>query len=630
MLIALASAIGNRTLQGQTISFLSRAPGIDEFSAVAADASGVYVFWNAGVRKYDSRGSELWTREFSAPVSGIISATADATGVYMIEYGGDAARMLVRKYSAVGDELWARQLGFSAPGGLAVDTTGVYVTGRDYPPSATYLRKYSLDGAELWTTQWGDPSNLDNPHAVAVDSTGVYVFGIAGRFGPFGAASFSFVRKWDQSGNPLWTRQFSDLPRAFAAADPTGFYLVAGVESDHWFNFLRKYDSGGNELWSRKIEPFSELGNFLAADVTGVYLGGKMPVTYEPYRPFSVLPGQCRSGSGGDSFVRKYNPAGDEVWTRQFGLPDSAWARALAAAAGGVYVVGQEGTAQVRDDFEHFDAFAPANPTRGAFLVKLDQSTAVVADAKPRIFPGCVVNAASYVGGGVAPGEIVTIFGSAMGPPEVVPRQLIEDRRLATTLADTRILFNGAPAPLMYVSDKQSQAIVPYAVADRSSVDIQVEYKGVRSEAITVPVLPSRPGIFSQDGSGQGQGAILNEDGSPNSPANPARRGSVITLSATGGGEAALGVEDGQILSDVLPQTSLPVSVWFDLANNEFQVTSKPAEVLYAGGQSGSVAGLLQLKVRVPANAVATGAAVPFLLIIGSHWTVHQVTLALR
>ena len=99
---------------------------------------------------------------------------------------------------------------------------------------------------------------------------------------------------------------------------------------------------------------------------------------------------------------------------------------------------------------------------------------------------------------------------------------------------------------------------------------------------------------------------------------------------ATGGGETAPGVEDGQILSNVIPQINLPVSAFFDLGNNEFQVPSKPAEVLYAGGVSGSVAGLLQVNLRVPANAVATGNAVPFVLIIGSHWTVYQVTVALR
>ena len=33
---------------------------------------------------------------------------------------------------------------------------------------------------------------------------------------------------------------------------------------------------------------------------------------------------------------------------------------------------------------------------------------------------------------------------------------------------------------------------------------------------------------------------------------------------------------------------------------------------------------------RVPAKAVATGNEVQFALIMGSHWTVYQVTIALR
>jgi uncharacterized protein (TIGR03437 family) len=225
---------------------------------------------------------------------------------------------------------------------------------------------------------------------------------------------------------------------------------------------------------------------------------------------------------------------------------------------------------------------------------------------------------------------MVTIFGVGMGPSDLVPLQLNPDRKLATTLGGARVLFNGVAAPLLYVSDGQSSAIVPAAVAGASTVDVQVEYNGVRSEAVTVPVLDARPGVFSLDGSGEGQAAILNEDGRVNSSANPAPRGSVITLYATGGAELAPGVEDGQIIGDVLPRTSLPVSAMFDLGTNEFPVAPKSAEVLYAGGVPGSVAGLLQINLRVPGDAEVTGSQVPFLLIIGSHWTVYQVSLALR
>ncbi len=110
-------------MQGQTMSFLRQftVPGMDRATAVAADASGIYVIGNrpgrafegrAGVRKYDSRGNELWTREFSVSEPG--RAAADATGVYVVGYvrseSGEIAAQSVRKYSADGTELWTRQL----------------------------------------------------------------------------------------------------------------------------------------------------------------------------------------------------------------------------------------------------------------------------------------------------------------------------------------------------------------------------------------------------------------------------------------------------------------------------------------------------------------------------------------
>ena len=131
--------------------------------------------------------------------------------------------------------------------------------------------------------------------------------------------------------------------------------------------------------------------------------------------------------------------------------------------------------------------------------------------------------------------------------------------------------------------------------------------------------------------SGQGQGAILNEDGTLNSPSNPARRGSVITIFGTGGGEAAPGILDGQLVDGALPTTSLPVSVFFDIGFGEDGPTpGRQGEVVYAGGSAGSVAGLLQVNVRVPANATVTGNKVPFALLIGSQWTAYQATVALQ
>jgi uncharacterized protein (TIGR03437 family) len=312
------------------------------------------------------------------------------------------------------------------------------------------------------------------------------------------------------------------------------------------------------------------------------------------------------------------------VWTREFGTSGGAWASGVTVDSGGVYVVGTEGPGFGAPP--DLDVFPDVS---GAFLAKLETAAAVTG-AGPRISPGCIVNAASYVGGGVAPGEMVTLFGSGIGPADLALPRPTEDGTLATILADTRIWFNDVPAPLVYVSDQQSTAIVPYAAAGQPSVDVQVEYQGVRSDPVRVPVLASRPGIFSVDASGQGQGAILNEDGSPNSPANPAQRGSVISIFGTGGGEAAPGVVDGQRVDGTLPKTSLPVSVFFDIGLDEDGPPPKQGEVLDAGGTAGSVAGLLQVKVRIPANVTVTGDKVPFALFIGSQWTAYEARVALQ
>ena len=63
------------------------------------------------------------------------------------------------------------------------------------------------------------------------------------------------------------------------------------------------------------------------------------------------------------------------------------------------------------------------------------------------------------------------------------------------------------------------------------------------------------------DGSGVGQGAILNQNSTVNSPSTPAEKGSIIVAFATGAGQTDPGGADGQIAGDTLPKPVLPVSV---------------------------------------------------------------------
>src|ERR1035437_2047690 len=148
--------------------------------------------------------------------------------------------------------------------------------------------------------------------------------------------------------------------------------------------------------------------------------------------------------------------------------------------------------------------------------------------AKPTVT--AVANVASYANGSISPGEMVVIFGSGMGPSGVVGFQLDQQGRIANTLSQAQVLFDGNPAPLIYVSAKQVSAMVPYGVTGKSSTQIQVVYPGSTSDSFQKPIAPSAPGIFTADSSGQGQGAMTNSDGSYNTSSNPATPGSYVTF----------------------------------------------------------------------------------------------------
>jgi uncharacterized protein (TIGR03437 family) len=309
--------------------------------------------------------------------------------------------------------------------------------------------------------------------------------------------------------------------------------------------------------------------------------------------------------------VRKYDTGGVEQWTRQFGTSSYDFPGSLAVDSTGVYLSGAvRGQSQA-----------------GAFTVKLGKTQSLPADTRPEISWECVLNSASYAGGGVAPGEIVTIFGQSMGPPDPSTFQLGADGTVSTILGDTRVLFNGNAAPLLYTSANQVSAIVPSSVGAGSTARVEVEYRGIRSEALTVPVALTRPGIFTTDGSGSGQGAILNADGTINSPKNQAAKGSVIAVYITGGGLTDPAATDGSILTGAPPTPKQPIAVLFDDPAEEGTIS--PAEIVFAGGVAQSVAGLLQVNVRIP-PWLRPGDGVRIYLQAGSATAEIGVTVAVR
>ncbi len=225
------------------------------------------------------------------------------------------------------------------------------------------------------------------------------------------------------------------------------------------------------------------------------------------------------------------------------------------------------------------------------------------------VVPGCVM---AVVDRGGLPGEI--------GPPFLTSLRLDASGRVATELADTKVLFDGVPAPILYAYAAQVGFVVPYSVAGKSKVKVQLIYKGEETYPIEFNVADALPGIFTMDSSGQGQAAMLNQDGTLNGPANPAAKGSVVVFYATGGGQTDPPGVDGEITKDVLARPRLPVGVW---------IQGREAEVLYAGAAPGIVSGVMQVNIKLPMD-IPSG-AVSVTMTLGT-WSPSPdgVTMAVR
>ncbi len=240
--------------------------------------------------------------------------------------------------------------------------------------------------------------------------------------------------------------------------------------------------------------------------------------------------------------------------------------------------------------------------------------------AVPKPAVAVVANAASY-STAVAPGQMVVVWGSDMGPQDLLTQQFDANGMVSTKLGGVRILFDGIPAPLVYVSSSLASAVVPYFGATKATTHVQVEYQGVRSDPLEIPVTPTAPGLFTADASGQGEGVILNEDGmTPNSPSSPAAPGSLVILSGTGEGVTDPPGVDGRPAIGVLPKPLAQVSV---------EIGGLPATVEYAGAAPGAIPGLFQIKARMSQD-VTPGDSVPVQVTIGSMTSQSGVTVAVH
>jgi uncharacterized protein (TIGR03437 family) len=193
-----------------------------------------------------------------------------------------------------------------------------------------------------------------------------------------------------------------------------------------------------------------------------------------------------------------------------------------------------------------------------------------------------VVNAASLASGPIAPGEIVTVFGSGFSDTQ------------------TQLLLGGSAAKLFYTSPTQINALAPATLSVNSTSMLSVVVNGNTVAESPAPVASAAPGIFTT-AAGTGEAAANNQDGSINSVSNPAPRGSVVSFYATG-------------------QGSTPGTVVLTVAGYQ-------AQLLYAGPAPG-FPGLMQINALIPGGFLGPGIQ-PVVLTIGGAASQAGVTIAI-
>lgn len=244
-----------------------------------------------------------------------------------------------------------------------------------------------------------------------------------------------------------------------------------------------------------------------------------------------------------------------------------------------------------------------------------------LAPPRPEFTLAGITNAASFRAsrneGGIAPGEIITIFGQNMGS---TPTTLQLDGRgfVSTRLAGTRVLFDGTPGAMILSSTQQVSVVVPYDVEGKRAVPMQVEFEGRLSDPIEVPVIATAPGIFTLNSSGSGAGAVIRPNGDLIRAGNGAAIGETLILFATGEGATDPAGVDGKPTAAPLPQPKAPVTVLID------GVEVRP---VYAGGAPGLVAGVLQVNFVVP---LLSAGDKRLQLRIGNQTSTESVTINIR
>jgi uncharacterized protein (TIGR03437 family) len=258
-------------------------------------------------------------------------------------------------------------------------------------------------------------------------------------------------------------------------------------------------------------------------------------------------------------------------------------------------------------------------------LALISLAAAAANAQNPAITSGGIVNAASFAAP-VAPGSLISIFGAnlagGLAQADSIP--------LATQLSNVSVTVNNIAAPLLFVSQGQINAQLPWntlSSGTSGSASVVVTNNGKVSTAQSVQVGPVSPGIFSQPlANGNFAIAINAADGSlaipagaiPGITSHPAKAGDTLIILCTG-----LGATDNSA-----PNGGVPTKLATALQTPQVLVGGMSITPLFAG-LTPQFVGVNQINVTLP-TGVPTGNAVSLQLSVGGITSATGPTIAVQ
>lgn len=212
----------------------------------------------------------------------------------------------------------------------------------------------------------------------------------------------------------------------------------------------------------------------------------------------------------------------------------------------------------------------------------------------------------------VAPGSLITVWGSDFSPVNIATREM----PLPTALGESCLTVNGVALPMLFVSPGQINAQLPFNLDGRATMVLRTP--GGVSDSFNITILPTAPSVFRSGTAGPDTGiatVMRARNGELVTGSNPIHPEDAIVIFATGLGRTDPEVEAGTPApSDPLPQALIPPEV---------TLGDVPLAIAYAGLAPGQI-GVYQINAVVP-SYVPEGMEVPLTITQGGYSTTLPV-----